>query len=614
MVIFMAKRIKISKSKYSESFSVIDDFTDPQTKKRSTFIVERLGSLKSLMEKYNTDSRDVVLSKLNDYVNTLKEQDKIEKAPIPVYISPEKLIPFGEERLYNLGYLYPRNILSSLGIKTICDDISQRHQFKFDLYNILMDLVCTRIIYPGSKRSSYKDAHHFLDVPQYQLEDIYRSLPVLAEERYFIESELYKNSRTAYKRDCSILYYDCTNFYFEAEEENGMKKYGKSKENRPNPIVQYGLFMDTDGIPIADIVFDGNKNEQFSMREIESEIEKDFGLSRFIVCADAGLNGWENKIYNDRKKNGAFIVTQPIKKLKKSLKDWATSNGGWKILGHSQIFNIDNLKDTIEIDGIKHKTMDVVFYKERWEKTIKKAEQLGRNYTLEEHIIVTFSPRFQKYQKKIRDKKLERARKLLKNPGKIGVSNQRDPRYYIKSMTATKDGEVADEKYYFIDEDKIKEEEKYDGFYAVATDLEDKDISLVINANKQRWEIEESFEIMKSELRTRPIYVSLDETIQGHLLTCFMALMIYRILEKKYLSSKYTCCELIDTLREMNITHIGGNNYIPSFKRTEITDDLAEIFGFQPAREILTQKYLKKFTKVVNSKKSTKMNLTKKKA
>lgn len=603
----MAKRIKISKSKNSESYSIIDDYTHPQTKKRSTFVVESLGSLDSLKQKLGTDSKQVVLDHINRHVEQLRLLDKQEKEIINIPLSQYRLIPQNENRLYNIGYLYPRNILFSLGIKNICDQIKSRHRYKFDFCRILSDLISARIIFPGSKRSTYDDAHHFLDTPEYELHHLYRSLPILAEERYFIESELYKNSEKIYKRDTSILYYDCTNFYFEIEDEYDMCMYGKSKENRANPIVQYGLFMDAKGIPIADIVFDGNKNEQFSMKELEEKIEKDFEFSRFIVCADAGLNGWENKIYNDKKANGAFIVTQPVKKLKKILKDWATSSSGWKILGHDGCYDISELEDTVVIDGITHNSDDIVFYKDRWEKTTKKSKDTGKNYTLEEHLIVTYSYKYKKYQQYIRSKKLERARKLLDNPGNINTKNPRDPKYYIKKMTTTKNGEIADEDYYSLDEDKIKEDETYDGFYAVTTDLEDSDLPAIINANRQRWEIEENFEIMKSELKTRPMYVTKEESVKGHLLICFISLLVYRILEKEYLKEKYTCDEIITTLREMNITHLGGNNYIPSFTRTKITDELAQIFGFQPAREVLTQKYLKKFTRVVNSRKSTKL-------
>lgn len=603
----MAKRLKITKSKNSESFYIIDDFTDPQSKKRSTFIVERLGSLNDLKSQYDTDSRDEIISILKEHLDELRLADKENKASVSITLSPSKLISPDDQRIYNAGYLYPRNILSSLGLKKICSSIHDHYKFQFDLNKILSDLVCARIIYPGSKRSSFKDAHHFFEVPSYQLEDIYRSLPVLAQERYFIESELYNNSKNLFERNTSILYYDCTNFYFEIEEEDDFCKYGKSKENRPNPIVQYGLFMDTDGLPIADITFEGSKNEQFSLRELEKQIEKDFRFSKFIVCADAGLNGWENKVYNDKKEQGAYIVTQPIKKLKKNLKEWAIESKGWKILGHNESYDISQLQDTIIIDGKEHQTNTIIFYKDRWEKTTKKSEIAGGKYTLEEHIIVSYSTKYKEYQNHIREKKIERAKKMLRNPGKIGTSNPRDPKYYIKKIATTKLGEAAEETYYSIDEEKIMEDKKYDGFYAVATDLEDEDLSLIINANKQRWEIEESFEVMKSEFETRPMYVKTKDAINGHLLICFIALLVYRILEKKYLKEKYTCRDIIDTLRGLNITHLGGNNYIPSFQRTKLIDELSDLFGFQPSREVITQKYLKKFLKVVNSKKSTKL-------
>lgn len=604
----MAKRIKITKSKNSESFSIIDDFTDPHTKKRSTFIVEPLGSLASLKEKYHTDSREEVINYLNEYCNQLRLQDKEDSGTITIQLSPSKDISLNEERVFNLGYLYPKNILFSLGIKDICNQITERHRFQFNLTDIISDLVCTRIISPSSKRSSFKEAQHFIDCPQYLLEDVYRSLPILSKERYFIESNLYKNSKSMFDRNNSVLYYDCTNFYFEIEEEDDFRKYGKSKENRPNPIVQYGLFMDADGIPIADIVYDGNKNEQFSLRELEQEIEKDFQLSKFIVCADAGLNCWENKIYNDKKNQGAFIVTQPIKKLNKNLKSWCLESSGWKILGHAEFYDISKLGDTIKINNTYVNTKDITFYKDRWVKTAKYSEQTTSKYTLEEHLIVTFSTKFQKYQEHIREKKIERAKKLLNNPGKIDTNNPRDPKYYIQKIKTTENGEVASENHYAIDEEKISEDKKFDGFYAVTTDLEDNDLSLIINANKQRWEIEENFEIMKSELKTRPIYVSKEEAINGHLLTCFIALLIYRIMEKKYLKEKFTSDEIIDTLRTLNVTHIKGSNYIPSFKRTKITDEFSNIFGFQPAKEILTQKYIKKFSRIVNCRKSTKLN------
>lgn len=604
----MAKRIKLSKTKNSCNYYIIDDYTHPSTKKRSTFIVEKLGNIDALRSRFDASTDDEALTRLKEYVNELKANDKKEAETVSISLCPNKLIESDAQRLFNLGYLYPRSILKSLGIKNICDEINSRHQYKFDLNSIICDLVSSRIIYPSSKRSSYKDAEHFFEPPEYELHDIYRALPILSQERYFIESRLYEATNETYSRDSSILYYDCTNFYFEIEDEKDLCRYGNSKEHRPNPIVQYGLFTDAEGIPIADIVFEGNKNEQFSMRELEEKVAEDFRLSRFIVCADAGLNGFDNKVYNNKKDNGAYIVTQPIKKLKKNLKEWALDTGGWRLLGFPGEYDISKLGDTISIEGTIHKTRDLVFYKKRWEKTTKKTSTDSNKYTLEEQIIITYSTKYAQYQEYIREKKLERARKLIDgNPGKIDTHNPRDPRYYISKHRTTPSGEVASESHYCIDDDIIREEKRYDGFYAVVTDLEDDDIGLIIESNKRRWEIEESFEIMKSEFKTRPMYVTREDSVRGHLLICFIALLVYRLLEKKHLKENHTCSELINTLRDLNVTYLGGNNYIPSFIRTEITDTLAEEFGFQPARELLTQKYIKKFLRVTNSRKSTKM-------
>lgn len=602
----MAKRIRSCKSKNSESFSVIDDCTNHKTQRPSTFIVEKLGNLDSLKKKYNTDDRNEVVRQLKLYVDSLNNADNEDDGDLIVPIS-QKQLEKDKERSFNIGYFYLRNIFCHLGIKEICAKIQQEHSFKFDLFSILCDLVCTRIIFPGSKRSSYTLAHKFYKAPSYQLEDVYRSLPILSQHRYEIESALFENSDKIYNRDCSILYYDCTNFYFETEEEDDFRKYGKSKENRPNPIVQYGLFMDSKGIPIADITFEGNRNEQFSLRELEERLEKDFSMSKFIVCADAGLNGWENKVYNNKKRQGAYIVTQPIKKLDKQLKAWAIEPSNWKLLNSSTIFNINNLPETITINGVETPINDCTFYKDRWVKTEKKSTQTEGKYTLEEHLIVSYSPKYKKYQTKIRDKKIERAKKLLDNPGKIDTKNERDPRYYIASTSTTTTGEVAGQTHYEIDYEKIAADSRFDGFYAVATDLEDHNISLILKANKQRWEIEENFQIMKSEFKSRPIFVSTEEAINGHLLTCFLALLVYRLLEKEHLKEAYTCPELIDNLKSLNIVQLAGNNYIPSFKRTDFTDHLTREFGFELAREGLSQHYIKKFERVVNARNSTKL-------
>lgn len=600
----MAFRLKTSVSKNSTSYFIIADYTNPKTKKRTTQVVEKLGNQKYWFDELHTSDPSVVESHLRSLV---REKELLRQKDLSNFVS----LSFDANKqmakdvpLQNVGYLFPQKILHMLGLKEICEQIKEKGRHKFPLDRIISDLVCTRLIYPGSKRSSYNDASRFFESRDYSLDDVYRALPLLAKERYFIESQLYSHCNSICSRDTSVLYYDCTNFYFEAEEEDDFRMYGKSKENRPNPIVQYGLFMDSNGIPLADIVFAGNKNEQSSLRTLEEQIEKDFKKSKFIVCADAGLNSFENKIYNDKKRDHAYIVTQSIKKLRKNYRDWCLKTDGWKLPGCSGTYSIENLPSTIVLDGETVSVKSLTFYKEIFIDTEKKSSLTGRKEKLTERLIVTYSQKYKEYQEYVRSKKIDRALKLIAR-GETRLSrNSRDPKYYLKQTSLTTEGEVAEETVLELDSDKIAEEAKYDGFYCVATDLLYDDAQVILAANHQRWEIEESFQIMKSELEARPIYVSREESIKGHLLICFMALLVYRILEQ-YLNSTYTCYEIFDTLREMNVIQKQGDYYFPCFKRTDLTDLLIEIFGYKVDREILILTDLKKFSRNSKAKNST---------
>ncbi|WP_323088213.1 IS1634 family transposase [Allobaculum sp. JKK-2023] len=609
----MSYRLKQSKSKNSVSFFIISDYTNPETKKRSTEVVEKLGNQTYWFKKLNTNDPSVVVAHLKKLA---KEKDDQRKAPgsnlVNVVLDENKKIPM-DAPIYNVGYLFPNKILHMLSIKGICEEIEAKYQFKFPLERIVSDLVCAQVVFPGSKRSVFREVKKFFDPITYSLDDIYRSLPILSSERYFIESKLYDQSSKICERDTTVLFYDCTNFYYETEDEDDFRKYGKSKENRPNPIVQYGLFMDSKGIPLADIVFDGNQNEQASLRTLEDKIDADFKDSKFIVCADAGLNGFENKIYNDRKKNRAYIVTQSIKKLRNNYKEWALKPDGWKLSGFKGEFSINNLKDTINIDGIKYETKRLTFYKEIWMETEKKSQLTGKKEKLTERIVVTYNTKYKKYNEFIREKKLERARKLIKQ-GKVKKSNNnRDPRYYISETSVTQEGEVADHEIYELDQARIDEEAQYDGFYCVATDLLYDDVNKILAANHSRWEIEESFMIMKSELESRPIYVSREEAIKGHLLICFIALLVYRILEQ-YLESMDSCFEIFKTLRQMNVHRLKNDYYVPSFERNVITDRLIDIFNYNVDREVITLQNLKKFLKNSKGKNVTQVRAQVKKA
>ncbi len=396
----------------------------------------------------------------------------------------------------------------------------------------------------------------------------------------FIQSEVYKNSEKYIKRNNKVLYYDCTNFFFEIEEEDGLKQYGKSKENRPNPIVQMGLFMDADGLPLAFDITPGNTNEQTTLKPLEKKIIKDFKTSKFVVCTDAGLASNANRKFNNINSRG-FITTQSIKKLKGPLKDWCLDlTKGWKLFGNDKKYNISKLR---EDENLISKYKDKTFYKERWIK----------EDGLEQRLIVTYSVKYQEYQKNIREKQLDRARKLIEsNPKKIGKAKQNDYKRFIETIATTSQGEVAEENHYNINEEKITEESKYDGLYAVCTNLED-DVNSIIKTNHNRWEIEESFRIMKSEFKSRPVYLSRGDRIKAHFVTCFLALLIFRYLEKK-LNNEYTAYEIIDTLKAMDLKLENTGYYSPNYTRTNLTDKLHEVYNFRTDYEVINEKNLKK--------------------
>ena len=391
-----------------------------------------------------------------------------------------------------------------------------------------------------------------------------------------IQAELYKNSKKLIKRNTGVLFYDCTNYFFEMERESGLKQYGPSKEHRPNPIVQMGLFMDKSGIPLAFCINPGNQNEQLSLKPLEQQIMRDFELSKFIVCTDAGLSSDANRRFNNYGER-SFITTQSIKKLKADLKDWCLNPKGWELEGSRKKYDISELEDTKE-------NRKKIFYKQM----LIEGYDEERDITFDQTIIVTYSLKYKEYQQTIRNRQIERAKKLISKPSSADKRSQNDAKRFIKKTPFTSDGEIASKAMYELDEAAIAEEARYDGFYAVCTNLDDSPAEIA-KINHDRWEIEESFRIMKSEFEARPVYLQRDDRIEAHFLTCFIALMIYRVLEKQ-LGEKFTCEEIIGALRDMNMRLIGEHGYIPCYTRTELTDMLHNNAGFRTDYELMTPK------------------------
>ena len=567
--------LHITKSKNAESFYICRSYTKANGTTSST-IVRKLGTLEHLLVEHGPTRDDVLAWAKNEVkIETEKYNAEKEAKTVLIPFHADRQLDYDKQAFFRGGYLFPQSVYYQLQLNNICRKLKQKYKFQYDINAILSDLVYARILDPCSKRSSYKTASAFLEKPSYELHDVYRALDVLGSECDLIQAELYKNSHFLGKRNDRVLYYDCSNYYFEIEQENDCKKYGKSKEHRPNPIIQMGLFMDGDGIPLAFSLFPGNANEQSSLKPLEKKILSDFECQKFIYCSDAGLGSESIREFNHMGER-SYIVTQSIKKLVKEDREWALNKQGFK-----------KVSDNAPVDITKLSPDDTGLYYKDEPYTTKKLQQ---------RLIITYSPKYALYQKAIRDKQVERAQQML-NTGtaKKNRKNPNDPARFIETMAITKEGEAADIKS-FLNETKISEEAQYDGLYAVCTDLLDDGVGEILKVSEGRWQIEECFRIMKTDFSARPVYLQDENRIRAHFLICFLALTIYRFLERK-LNFKYTCEEILDTLKSMNFAEIQEQGFIPLYSRSIITDDLHNACGFRTDSQFLTKSKMRTIQK-----------------
>lgn len=590
-------KLTVSKSKNSASFYVQKTIRKPNGSV-TTVTIEKLGNLAEVTAKAGGKDPYVWAQ---EYVNELNRREYEENKEVLVSCSPSRILKKGEQKLFNCGYLFLQKIYYQMGVDKICRDISSRHSFEYDLNDVLSKLIYTRLLFPSSKLSSNKQARKLIEQPSFELHDIYRALSILSEENDFIQAQLYKNSQKVIERRKDILYYDCTNYFFELEEADSLRRYGKSKQHQPLPIVGMGLFMDYDGIPLAFDIYPGNKNEQPTLKPLEKKVIRDYGMEQLVVCTDAGLSSKANRRFNDKTVDGvpirSFITTQSVKQLPEYLKEFALDPEGWHLPGTSETFRLN------EID--EEKDFHKVFYKDRWIKEDLSQKKIKSGAKpLEQHLIVSFSPKYKSYQRKIRNGQIERAQKLIDTGNyKQRPKNQNDPHRFIVREKVTKDGEICSEEVVCLNTDAIMEEERYDGFYAVCTNRNNMRVEEVVKINGKRWEIEECFRIMKTEFKARPVYLQTEAHIRAHFLTCFMALMIYRILEKK-LKEAFTCGEILDTLKNMWMARPGEKlGYIPVYTRTDLTDRLHETAGFRTDYQILSDVNMRKVIRASKAKK-----------
>lgn len=575
-------RLNIRKINNYSYYSIIKDYTNINGK-RSTKIFEKLGNQNQVEERFGKEN---TIDNIKEYINKLNNESK--ETIINKEFDPNKRISHGIKRNFNVGYLFLEKLYNKLKFKDICDDISNKYKFKFDLNEILSYLVYARIIYPSSKLETFKQCQNFIKQPTFKLHDEYRALSYIADNMDFIQESMFNNSKKVINRNAKVIYYDCTNYFFEIDNEDDLRKYGISKEHKPNPIVGMGLFMDGDGLPLSCNIYPGNKNEQKTLIPEESKIVDNFKLdnTKIILCTDAGLASDEIKKYNIKDGRG-FVITQSLKKLKDEIKNKVFDKNDWRI--PNDLKNTYNLEDIQNDDSLKEKYYDTLFYK------IIQTE----TKSVKQDLIVTFCFKYFDYNKNIRGNQIERAKKSIEtnNVTRKG-KNQNDYRRFIETHTSTDNGEVAENTSYSINQALIDEESKYDGYYALTTNLIG-DINEIFKIVKGRWEIEESFRIMKSDFLARPVNLSREDRIKAHFITCFISLFIYRLLEKK-LDYKYTTSQILNTLRTMNMLEHKGLGFEPEYERTQLTDDLHELFNFNTDLEIVSYKKMKKIFKSIS--------------
>lgn len=533
---------------------------------------------------------------MHDHLRELNEQEQAEQnRTVLVPYNPRALIPMNVQQSFNVGYLFIQQIYYGLCLDLICGHISKRHAFQYDMNSILSRLVYGRILFPGSKLFTLRNAKRLLEQPNFEYHQMQRALSVIAAEFDSIQAELYRYSSQMVPRKTGVLYYDCTNFYFETEEEDDVsnkeadekdipaRKYGVSKQHQPSPLVQMGLFMDYSGIPLAVCINRGNKNEQQTLVPLEEKILRDFELARFVVCTDAGLSSDANRKFNNFGER-SFVTTVSIKTMADGLKAWCLDPCGWHAEGEKTVYDIRRLEDS---EKQKEENYKKTFYKQKYIEGYDEERDIAFNQTL----IVTYSLKYRDYLGRKREAQVQRALKAIDaGSSSLEKKNAHDYRRFVKKKASDKKGKDV-KIAYSLDEEAISAEKKFDGFYAVETNLDD-DVHDILAINHGRWEIEESFRIMKDDFRSRPAYVSRSDRIKAHFMTCFIALLVYRILEKKT-GERFTCEEMVTALREMDVTKVKDIGYQPSYTRTELTDVLHETAGFRTDYEITREKALK---------------------
>ncbi len=543
----------------------------------------------------------------------MTREEKEGRKKIDISLSPAKLIEPDSHPLRNGGDLLMLGLYRQLGLPKICDAILKGSRAKYNLNEILQTLVTSRILFPCSKTRTMDFAKGYVKPPKFKGSDMFRALSLLSDNIDMIQAEVYRNSLSVIPRRDKVIFYDCTNYYFEIEDNDpdvvdketgevtiGLRKCGKSKEHRPNPIVQTGMFMDYDGIPLAFRIFPGNESEQQSLRPLEEVLNHRFGMADYVVSTDAGLGSGENRRYN-MAEGREYICVQSIPQLPKEDREMCLRPEGWRIAFRKNASrrepldcenpdcDVFNLERVVEEEKRRPGMLkDTTLYKEI---VVMKGQDGNKR---PERVIVTYDHDFALYLKHKRAESLRRAKKLVDNKQTKSRQSQQDPRHYVTTMHMTKKGERAVKIEMAINTDIVAQEEALDGFYAYGTSLDDEAID-VLRIRSFHHEIEHLFRTTKSFLDARPVYLSRQDRIKSHFLICFLAMVILKMLQRRlteanpdyYKNKKLPIDTLINTLRDIRFAYFEGHGYVPMFNRTDLTDQLQQLSDVNISSQII---------------------------
>lgn len=554
----------------------------------SSKIYLNLGTASEIREKYGcSDAEAWARQKLKEINDAHKE----DKASVIVSYNPNKKIEAGQWRTVHCGHMVLLPLYNKLGLAKFSAEVTARHRFKYDFADILCKLVMCRILFPDSKRATRQYLDDFIDAPDFSLDDIYNFLGVLSKEITPLQKSLYEATRNELSRRTGVIYYDCTNYYFEIEKEDTFRRYGKSKEHRPNPIVQLGMFMDADGLPLAFCINPGNTSEQQTMKPLEEILANEFNLSEFVVCTDAGLASMENRLYNTTEGRN-YIVTQSIPQLPKLMKEWALGKTGWRRLGDkgNRTYNISELNLEEERNHL--------YYRERWFK-----EDRSGVKRFEERLIVTFSPRYALYQRQLRTQHIQKALRMIELKSEKSRQTQQDPRRLIATSHCTEDGVAAHTTIMNLDMEQIEKEKALDGLNCLATRLEDS-VYDILHVNGFRYEIEHLFRVTKTEFDARPVYLQREDRIRAHFAICFIALLLLKAFQRDVNEgldeeNRYSTEKIISALAGMDYNVVRGTGYVPAYSASQLRSRCCEVAKMPIDRHIVVTRKMRQYLKML---------------